>query len=429
MANPQSTSDAESTPALSNQGTITILMATALALLATPLVAPAMKDIAVALADQVDQEPLAQWILLLFDFLPGEGDVNFLVKFIMLSIPALFIVASAPLTGWFADNVGRKPLLIGSLFLFAFSGMSGFFATTFTGHFIGRALLGLSVAGIKTATVTMAGDFFKGDERARFLGLQGSAMKMGGIVFMLLGGYLASINYSIPFLAYALALVAVPGAIWAISETRQAGTAKGDAGDVEATSILELAKPFAGAFIASVLFYISVVQMNFFLSDAFQLSNFYTGLTVAIGNTVSAAIAFKYGAFKTRFSYVSVFAMIFAAMSLGYLVIGYAPSYAVVVVGIMIAGLGFGLIVPNQSAWIISVVSPARRGFGVGLVTTAMFLGQFAGPIIIQPFVDPGNPFQVFRVGSATLAVLAVIYGVAGKAFAQPAAKSNAAAG
>ncbi|MEM9404349.1 MAG: MFS transporter [Pseudomonadota bacterium] len=429
MTNPQSKADGPASPALSNQGTITILMATALALLATPLVAPAMKDIAVALADQVDQEPLARWILLLFDFLPGQGDVNFLVKFIMLSIPALFIVASAPLTGWFADNVGRKPLLIGSLLLFAFSGMSGFFASTFTGHFVGRALLGLSVAGIKTATVTMAGDFFKGEERARFLGLQGSAMKMGGIVFMLLGGYLASVNFSVPFLAYALALVAVPSAIWAIRESRQAGASQAVGDDAKTASIVDLAKPFVGAFVASVLFYISVVQMNFFLSDAFQLSNFYTGLTVAIGNTVSAAIAFKYGAFKTRFSYVSVFAMIFAAMSVGYLVIGYAPSYAVVVIGIMIAGLGFGLIVPNQSAWIISVVSPARRGFGVGLVTTAMFLGQFAGPIIIQPFVDPANPFQVFRIGSATLAVLAVVYAVAGKAFAQSAADSKPAVG
>jgi len=401
-------------PEVSNLGMITILMATALALLATPLVAPAMKDIAVAMADQVDTDPLAQGILTLFAFLPGSGSVNFLVKFIMLSIPALFIVVSAPLTGWFADNVGRKPLLIGSLLLFAVSGMSGFFATTFTGYFVGRALLGLSVAGIKTSTVTMAGDFFRGEARARFLGFQGSAMKVGGIVFMLLGGYLASVNYSVPFLAYALALVALPGAIWAISESRRPGkSTKGrDAGDV---SILELAKPATAAFIASVLFYISVVQMNFFLSDAFQLSNFYTGLTVAIGNTVSAAIAFKYGAFKSRFAYVTVFAMIFAAMSVGYLIVGFAPSYGVVVVGIMIAGLGFGLIVPNQSAWIISVVSPERRGFGVGLVTTTMFLGQFAGPIIIQPFVDPSNPFQVFRIAGVALAVLALAYAGAGR--------------
>jgi MFS family permease len=343
----------------------------------------------------------------------------------MLSIPALFIVVSAPLTGWFADNVGRKPLLIGSLLLFAVSGMSGFFASSFTGYFIGRALLGLSVAGIKTSTVTMAGDFFRGEARARFLGLQGSAMKMGGIVFMLLGGYLASINYSVPFLAYALALVALPGAIWAISESRRPGAAR-KGGDVSDVSTVELAKPFAGAFIASVLFYISVVQMNFFLSDAFQLSNFYTGLTVAIGNAVSAAIAFKYGSFKSRFSYVTVFAMIFAAMSIGYFVIGFAPSYAFVVAGIMIAGLGFGLIVPNQSAWIISVVSPERRGFGVGLVTTAMFMGQFAGPIIIQPFVDPANPFQVFQVGGMALAVLAVAYAGAGRLAGAPTGSQNA---
>ncbi len=414
QAQAASTIDGNGHLSLSTNGMIAILMATSLALLATPLVAPAMKDLAVAYAGREEQEALARGILWLISWLPGKADINFLVKFVLLSIPALFIVLAAPIAGWLADNWGRRPLLIASLVLFTLSGVSGFFVSTFTGLFIGRAFLGLSVAGIKTATITMAGDFFKGEERARFLGFQGSAMKAGGVVFMLLGGYLASVHWSLPFWAYLLALLALPGAIWSLAESKPQRVVDRPVNAGASIPMLQVSYAFTGAFLASVLFYLSVVQMNFFLFDAFQLSNFYTGLTVAIGNTVSAIIAFKYVFVKARLSYVTTFALIFLFMSVGYFVVSIAPSYIVVLLGISCAGLGFGLIVPNQSAWIIEVVPPERRGFGVGLITTAMFLGQFAAPILIQPIMDPDDPFQVFRTASIVLMVLAILYGIAG---------------
>ena len=152
----------------------------------------------------------------------------------------------------------------------------------------------------------------------------------------------------------------------------------------------------------------------FFLRDAFELPNFYTGLTIAVANVVSALIALKFLTFKTRLSYVHVFAFIYFAMALGYFVVVSADSYIVVLVGMVIAGLGFGLIVPAQSAWIIDSVPAARRGFGVGIVTTGMFLGQFLSPIVFQPFIDPSDPFAVFRAAAYGLLILAVLYTVIG---------------
>jgi hypothetical protein len=43
-----------------------------------------------------------------------------------------------------------------------------------------------------------------------------------------------------------------------------------------------------------------------------------------------------------------------------------------------------------------------------------MFLGQFAAPILIQPIMDPNDPFQVFRTASIALMLLAFLYGAAG---------------
>jgi MFS family permease len=72
---------------------------------------------------------------------------------LVLTLPALFVVIGAPLAGLMVDRWGRKPLLVVSLPLYGLAGSSGFFLESLSGILVGRALLGLAVAGIMTAAV------------------------------------------------------------------------------------------------------------------------------------------------------------------------------------------------------------------------------------------------------------------------------------
>jgi len=402
-----------SKPEISKHGLFVILAATGLALLGTPLASPAMPEIARVFADNALNEPFARAILGIISVLPGDADVIFLVKFILLSIPALFIILAAPLVGWLSDNVGRKGLLNSSLLIFGISGASGYFADSFFFMFVGRAILGLSIAGIKTATVSMVGDYYEGPERNKVIGWQGSAMKIGGVVFMLLGGFLANYNWQVPFLGYMLAFVLLPSGLIALSEslpfvkasqTREAGEGLADVPFWPSVYV------FASAFLASGLFFITPVQLPFYLRNAFTATPFEMGAAIALGNTVGALISLVYYRFKRRMNFVAIYAFIYLAMAVGYFVVALAPSYTIALMGMVVAGLGFGLYVPNHSSWILSIVSPKRRGFGVGLVTTAMFLGQFSAPILVQPFIDPADPTAVWTAMSMILIILAAVY-------------------
>lgn len=405
-------------PTISWHGKSVILGATAIALLATPLAAPAMPEIAQVFAGNAENEPFARAILGLISNLPGEADVKFLVKFILLSVPALFIIVCAPLTGWLSDNWGRKSLLNVSLLIFAISGVSGYFSESFLFMFIGRAVLGLSIAGIKTATVAMVGDLFEGKERQKFIGLQGSAMKLGGVFFMLLGGFLANTDWQTPFLGYLISFVALPSGIYALSETlpknlgRSGAAQNGGADGKPAVPFGPAAYVSISAFLASGLFFITPVQLPFFLKATFDASPLQMGAAVAVGNTMGALISLMYHRFKGRLNYPGIYAFIFLSMAVGYYILTMATSYSGALLGMIIGGMGFGLYVPNHSAWILAIVAPERRGFGVGLVTTAMFMGQFSAPLLVQPFIDPTDPTNVWRSVSAILIVLAVIYAV-----------------
>jgi MFS family permease len=401
---------------LSAHGLFVILAATGLALLATPLASPGMPEIARAFSEQSQTEAFARAILASIRVLPGEPSAIFLVKFVLLSVPALFIIIGAPVAGWMSDNWGRKSLLNASLLIFGLAGVSGYFAESFLFLFVGRAVLGLAIAGIKTATIAMVGDYFEGDERQKVLSWQGSATKVGGFAFMFLGGYLANFSWQVPFLGYALAFLLLPSSLLVFRERlpKTATRSPKYVGD-NAVPFWPCAYVFVSATLASGLFFVTPVQLPFYLTSTFDASPLQSGIAVGVGNTVGAIVALTYYRFKHHLNYVSIYAVIFLSMSAGYYVLTLMPTYATSLIAMIIGGIGFGLYIPNHSSWILAVVGQERRGYGVGIVTTAMFLGQFLAPIVAEPMIDPNDPEGVWKSISALLLGLAVFYGVLAK--------------
>ena len=399
-------------PRVSAHGLFVILGATAIALLATPLASPAMPEIARVFADAVQNDPFSRALLESLAFLPGEPNAMFLTKFILLSVPALFIILGAPIAGWMSDDWGRKRLLSISLVVFGIAGVSGYFAETFFSLFVGRAVLGLAIAGIKTATVAMVGDYYEGAQRQKVIGWQGSATKFGGVVFMLLGGFLANFNWQLPFLGYGVAFLILPSALLALTDRlpKTAPAKQRNEGLSTAVPFRPLTFVFLSATLASGLFFITPVQLPFFLTSAFDASPFQTGSAVAVGNTTGALLALTYHRFKVRMHYITIYAVIFLSMAAGYYLLALVPGYGSSLIAMIIAGVGFGLYIPNQSSWILSLVGAERRGFGVGLVTTAMFLGQFLAPVLAESLIDPTDPAAVWRRVSVISLALAVFY-------------------
>ena len=250
-------------------------------------------------------------------------------------------------------------------------------------------------------------------------------MKIGGVIFMLLGGYLANFSWQAPFLGYMLAFVILPSGLIALSESLPAVATKQTQaadGSLPAIPFWPSAYVFVSAFLASGLFFITPVQLPFYLRNAFDASPFQMGAAIAVGNTMGALISLVYYRFKKRMNFVAIYAFIFFSMAAGYYVVAAASNYNSALLGMVVAGLGFGLYVPNHSSWILSIVSAKRRGFGVGLVTTAMFLGQFSAPILVQPFIDPADPSAVWRAMSILLVALGALYSVLARLGNKPAA-------
>lgn len=313
---------------------------------------------------------------------------------LVLTLPALFIAVGAPLAGLFVDRYGRlKPLLFG-LLLYALAGTSGLYATTLEGILIGRALLGSAVAMIMTVTTTLAGDYFSGEARNRYIGLQGMAMASGGVIFILLGGLLADIHWRVPFAVYFASLAIFPVALYFLKEPKKI-THDQDGNDHIRQSLLPV---YVIGFLGMVAMYMVPVQLPFLLHSRFELGGTLIGTVIASATLTAAVASSLYRRIRRRLSIRGVYTLLLVFYGTGFVGIGFSPSYGVLQFFAVLSGFGMGWFMVNSHTWMLERAHPSIRGRASGFMATAIFLGQFASPIVMQPVIDAVGVQKSFTV-------------------------------
>ncbi len=370
---------------------LTLLLASSMTVMAGAALAPALPQIQ--------------------SFFAAEPRSVFWVK-LMLTLPGLFTAIAAPFAGAIADRIGRKPLLVASAVIYGIGGTSGLYLSSIGGLLVGRALLGLAVGGVMTASTALIADYYQGSERNRVMGIQATFMSFGGVVFLIVSGAIADIGWRLPFLIYLVAFGVATMAFWSLHEAPRPGP-----GAIPSRGLLPadpvplwaLIGIYGLVFWSMATFYLVPVQLPFYLDQlaAGQGSSGATGIAIAAPNLVSAIVSMGYRALKERLSFGAISALGFLMMGVGYGVIALATSYGAVLAGLLVMGVSLGLNIPNLNVW-LNAVAPVRvRGRAVGALTTCLFLGQFMSPILSQPVTEMVGMAATFGWCSVTVVLVA----------------------
>jgi MFS family permease len=94
-------------------------------------------------------------------------------------------------------------------------------------------------------------------------------------------------------------------------------------------------------------------------------------------------------------------------VALGYGIIAVTDSYVLVLAGAAVSGFGVGAIFPNTGLWVTGLAPPRLRGRLLGMMTAAMYLGQFSSPILVQPSVAAFGLSDTFGLFAAIAAAVA----------------------
>jgi MFS family permease len=329
---------------------------------------------------------------------------------LVVTLPALWIALCAPLAGVIADRWGRRPLLLGSILLYGVAGMSGLAFDSLHAILAGRALLGIAVAGIMTAVTALAGDYYGGCARERYMGLQAAFTGFGGLLFLAAGGVLAEWHWRAPFAVYALAFLIWPLVLWHLAEPPPAVPAPGGgASSAQAEAVPgALALLLAAAVLNSAAFYLVPTQLPFHLLSFGVDAPSRTGLAIGTMTLVSALSALAYSRLRPRLGLTGTFAFGFGLMGAGFGLLSQATAFAQLTLALAAVGCGLGTVMPSLMSTAVWLAPQALRGRIAGLLTTAIFLGHFLSPLLSQPLIAQLGFAATFRSVGLMLAVMAL---------------------
>jgi len=334
-----------------------------------------------------------------------------LISKLILTIPSLFIAILAPFAGQIIDKLGRKTPLIISLILYAVAGTSGLYLQNIYLIIGGRAALGIAVAGIMTINTTLIGDYFQGKERSVFMGWQGAFMAFGGVVFLSAGGLLADISWRMPFLIYGFSILILVLTIIFIYEPKVLKVEKKIVSQRgRQRRFKKYGLVFSTAFLGMLFFYMIPTQIPFLLNQVGRLNTSTIGYSISASVLAGAILSINYGKIRMKLNFNQIYVITFILMGAGFILIAVLHSFWGILTGLIVAGFGTGLFMPNTNLWLVSLAPAEKRGRLVGILNMAVYTGQFLSPVLFFPVIQWQSIGFSFGFCGSLLLLLALVF-------------------
>jgi MFS family permease len=386
-------------PVWQDRRAIALLMAASLTTMANATIAPALPGLERLFA--------------------GDPNAALLTR-LLVPAPSLSVAIVAPLAGIAADRIGRRPLLLFGVILFVIAGSAGLVLPDLPTIFMSRLMLGIAVALIMTAQTALIGDYFTGDDRNALTGLQISARNLGGLVFILTAGWVATLSPRLPFAIYGLAAAFLPLMWLVIIDPPRLSPAAGtklasDRADDRSWQLpLALLVLLQGA--TNMIFFIMPTQLSFFLDAQGYDSAIMTGSALGVLMLSGGGFALLYPRVQRQIGYAGIFALGYGAMALGFLLLVAASTSMSIFAAAAAIGAGYALVSPSFVALALNLAPARKRGLAGGILTASIFIGQFCSPLISTPVIATYGYAALFGGTAALLVFMTLTAALAGGA-------------
>ncbi len=299
-------------------------------------------------------------------------------NFVLIStLPTLFVVITTIVTGSVAGKrFSYKFLAILGSLLFLVGGCAPALIADFGTILVCRAILGIGIGMLSPLGNALVAGSFEGQKRASLLGYGTLFMNAGGIVFQMLGGILADINWQMTFWGHGLVIVALIMAFFLPEPQKPAETQsiKSDAPKEK------MGKPiWVIAILLMVYNMINYpIMMNLSILFIERRAGGATAAATALSLfTVAGCVAGL--VFGTLFKALKRFCLPFgfAICMVGSAMVRFGGSAFVMTAGLVLAGFAFSIILPSLMTWMSISTPQSTIAMATSIIMALMNLGGF----------------------------------------------------
>jgi MFS transporter, DHA1 family, tetracycline resistance protein len=324
-----------------------------------------------------------------------------------------------PVWGRISDKVGRRPVLLVSLFGTGVGMCVLGFAPSLEWIFIGRIIAGICGGNISTAYAYVA-DITVEKDRAKGMGLIGAGFGLGFIFGPAIGGILSKYGYGVPMFAGAgLAFLNLLFAFIKLEEPRLSPEARSANRarrfDLESTRIALGDRRTRLAITLSFLFTFAFAQMETVFAIYFGAQYGYdakdAGMLLALMGIVMVSVqGGMIGVLVRRFGEVRLISTGILICVIGLTSFASLNSLTFVVISLCVLAFGHGILHPSLSSLASLGATSEHRGVVMGVFHSASSLARVFAPPCAGWLYDHISGRAPFYAGSI---VLCVAFGIA----------------
>lgn len=333
-------------------------------------------------------------------------NIEFLSR-MMITLPSLAIAFLAPFLGHTVNKFGKKSSAITALFFFSIFGSAGLYLETIYELLASRFFFGIAIAVLMIVSTSLIGDYFKGEARHKFMGLQSAFMALGGVFFLVGGGFLSDMSWRYPFGIYLVGFIIIIFVANFLVER------DGSIIPEDEQIVHNLLPIYFLAFLLMMIFYILPTQIPFLIINVFHASGKLTGAIISTAFIFNALGAMSFVLLKRYFEFKTIYMIGMGIIAVGFIFIRLVQNVYLFFLTSPIMGFGGGVLMTNVTAWMLSKAHHTKRVKSSSYLTSALFFGQFSSPIVFHPFVSyfgVENFFEVIGVFLITILIMLSLY-------------------
>lgn len=315
------------------------------------------------------------------------------------SLPSFIIVPFILLAGRLSLRVNKKKLLIFGLSIFFLCSIIYPFANKMWLLLLISAILGIGAGMVIPFSTGLVADYFSGKYRTRQLGLVSSITNVSLVLATLFAGFLAGVNWHLPFLVYCLSGISLIFTFF-LDNKPPYSQASGQKPPVPSKKSASFRFDWP---IRLMLFYYFITLLA--LNIPFNLSLYMHNLKVGNYDTSGTLISVFFlamtlpGLFinniisklKSNTNFIAL-----CCICIGLLPFTMKSELILLTIGVILIGLGYGIMQPIIYDKTAASVTPAHATYALALVMVMNYVA-----IITYPFILEGLS-HLFRASSSS---------------------------
>ncbi len=328
----------------------------------------------------------------------------------LTSLPSLLIIPFVLIAGHLSVGKDKIKLLAAGLTIFFLSGVACLFANSMMWLIIISCILGIGAGMIVPLSTGLVVDYFTGDYRVRQLGISSAINNLTLVIATIVTGYLATKHWHLPFLVYLL-----PGVTLMLIPFlhKQKSAPEPKESDQLKNTKINLGR-LLGLMTLYFLITFAVLVVSYysaFLVEGYKMKGSFSGILISLFFLAIMLpgffINYVIGWFKGWSNVISL-----AIMAIGLLLFGIGKDPAVMVIGAVLSGLGYGIMQPIIYDKAAIIAPPHLATLALSYVMAVNYLAIVVCPFIVDGFRDifhTKSELFPFFFNGALLAVMFIV--------------------